>query len=259
MGAEYRPTNDLGFRLQYSESERAPEINELYASNPHYSVMTQEEGNQNLNKEKMQGLEFITDFNLDSTDIVLSLYQMDFENYLYLSHSGASMRNRLPLKYWKQTDTKVNGFEVDINHTFSLNRLGDLKVGGFTDFVKNKATDPDRLRLANDGIYLPNMPTNRYGANIEWKLEGWSARLSSIYYDKPRYLGKNVSEEIPLPAYNLVDLDISKKVLLKNASFDLFINGSNLLNEDARPHNSPLKYIAPLPGRAFQLGITMHI
>lgn len=259
MGAEYRPTNDLGFRLQYSESERAPEINELYASNPHYSVMTQEEGNQNLNKEKMQGLEFITDFNLDSTDIVLSLYQMDFENYLYLSHSGASMRNRLPLKYWKQTDTKVNGFEVDINHTFSLNRLGDLKVGGFTDFVKNKATDPDRLRLANDGIYLPNMPTNRYGANIEWKLEDWSARLSSIYYDKPRYLGKNVSEEIPLPAYNLVDLDISKKVLLKNASFDLFINGSNLLNEDARPHNSPLKYIAPLPGRAFQLGITMHI
>ncbi|WP_228269720.1 TonB-dependent receptor domain-containing protein [Acinetobacter radioresistens] len=259
MGAEYRPTNDLGFRLQYSESERAPEINELYASNPHYSVMTQEEGNQNLNKEKMQGLEFITDFNLDSTDIVLSLYQMDFENYFYLSHSGASMRNRLPLKYWKQTDTKVNGFEVDINHTFSLNRLGDLKVGGFADFVKNKATDPDRLRLANDGIYLPNMPTNRYGANIEWKLEDWSARLSSIYYDKPRYLGKNVSEEIPLPAYNLVDLDISKKVLLKNASFDLFINGSNLLNEDARPHNSPLKYIAPLPGRAFQLGITMHI
>lgn len=259
MGTEYRPTNDLGFRLQYSESERAPEINELYASNPHYSVMTQEEGNQNLNKEKMQGLEFITDFNLDSTDIVLSLYQMDFENYLYLSHSGASMRNRLPLKYWKQTDTKVNGFEVDINHTFSLNKLGDLKVGGFTDFVKNKATDPDRLRLANDGIYLPNMPTNRYGANIEWKLEDWSARLSSIYYDKPRYLGKNVSEEIPLPAYNLVDLDISKKVFLKNASFDLFINGSNLLNEDARPHNSPLKYIAPLPGRAFQLGITMHI
>ena len=54
-------------------------------------------------------------------------------------------------------------------------------------------------------------------------------------------------------------LDIRKKVTLKNASFDLFINGSNVLDEDARPQNSPLKYIAPLPGRAFQLGITMHI
>ena len=55
------------------------------------------------------------------------------------------------------------------------------------------------------------MPTNRYGANIEWILENWSARLSSIYYDKPRYLGKNVGEEVPLPAYNLLDLDIRKK------------------------------------------------
>ena len=259
IGSEFRVTDSLGFRLQYSESERAPEINELYASNPHYSVMIQEEGNQQLSKEVMQGLEFTTTLNLDLTNIAVSLYPMDFEDYLYLSHSGASMRNRLPLKYWKQTDTKVNGFELDMNHTFSLDNFGDLKVGGFADLVKNKATDPDRLRLANDGIYLPNMPTNRYGANIEWILENWSARLSSIYYDKPRYLGKNVGEEVPLPAYNLLDLDIRKKMTLKNASFDLFINGSNLLDEDARLQNSPLKYIAPLPGRAFQLGITMHI
>jgi iron complex outermembrane receptor protein len=62
------------------------------------------------------------------------------------------LRNRLPLKYWKQTDTKVNSFELDMNHTFSLDNFGDLKVGSFADLVKNKATDPDRLRLANDGI-----------------------------------------------------------------------------------------------------------
>lgn len=259
IGSEFRFADYLSFRLQYSESERAPEINELYASKPHYSLMTQEEGNQKLNKESMHGLEFITNLNWDSTNIAVSLYQMDFEDYLYLSHSGASMGNRLPLKYWKQTDTKVNGFEVDMNHTFPLNHLGDLKLGGFADLVKNKATNPDRLRLANNGVYLPNMPTNRYGINIEWKLEDWSTRLSSIYYDRPHYLGKNVSEEVPLSAYNLVDLDISKKLKLKNASFDIFLNGSNLLNEDARPQNSPLKYIAPLPGRAFQLGITMHI
>ena len=259
IGSEYKPTDYLGFRLQYSESERAPEINELYASNPHYSVMTQEEGNQNLNQEKMQGLELTTHVNLGQTNIALSLYRMDFEDYLYLTHSGTSMGNRLPLKYWKQTDTQVDGFEIDMNHTFNLDNYGDLKIGAFADLVKNKATSPDKFRLSNDGEYLPNMPTNRYGASIEWSLSDWSARLSSVYYDKPRYLGKNVFQEIPLPAYNLVDLDIRKSMTLKNASFDFFINGSNLLNEDARPQNSPLKYIAPLPGRAFQLGITMKI
>ncbi|MFC1397964.1 TonB-dependent receptor [Acinetobacter lactucae] len=259
IGSDLRLTKYLDFRLQYSDSERAPEINELYASNPHYSIMTQEEGNQKLNKEKMQSIELISNLNFGNSSLRTSLYQMDFEDYLYLSHSGTSMGNRLPLKYWKQTDTRVNGFEVDISYTFLLENLGDLKISGLADLVKNKAKNPDHLRLSNDGIYLPNMPTNRYGANVEWKRENWSAQLSSIYYDRPHYLGKNVSEEIPLPAYNLVDLDISKKVILKNASFDFFINGSNLLNEDARPHNSPLKYIAPLPGRAFQLGVTMHI
>ena len=146
-----------------------------------------------------------------------------------------------------------------MNYTFDLDHFGEVQVGGFADLVKNKATNPESLRLSNDGVYLPNMPTNRYGAHIEGTRADWSARLASIYYDQPRYLGKNVSEEVPLPAYNLMDLDIRKKVTLKNASFDVFMNGSNLLDEEARPHNSPLKYIAPLPGRAFQLGVTMHL
>ncbi|MGF2349656.1 TonB-dependent receptor, partial [Acinetobacter baumannii] len=84
-------------------------------------------------------------------------------------------------------------------------------------------------------------------------------KISSIYYDEPRYLGKNVIQEVPLSGYNLLEFKIDKKLKIKNASFDIFLNGTNLLNEEARPQNSPLKYIAPLPGRAFQLGITMHI
>lgn len=113
--------------------------------------------------------------------------------------------------------------------------------------------------MANDGNYLPNMPTNRYGLNLEWSKNDWSARVSNIYYDQAQYLGKNVSKEIPLPSYNLLDLQIQKHFKLQNANFDVFLNGSNLLNEDARPQNSPLKYIAPLPGRGVQLGISMKI
>lgn len=259
LGSGIKITDYLDFKIRYSESERAPEINELYGSNPHYSVMTQEEGNQNLKQEKTKAIELRTNVNLENSKFEFTLYQMDFENYFYLSHSGAAMGNRLPLKYWKQTDTRVNGFEVDMKHTFLLDYLGDLTLGGFADLVKNKATAPDMMRLANDGVYLPNMPSNRYGASIEWHLQDWTTRLSSIYYAQPKYLGKNVGAEVPLPAYNLVDLYINKKMSLKHANFDLFINGTNLLNEEARPQNSPLKYIAPLPGRAFQLGISIHI
>ncbi|MNJ02402.1 hypothetical protein D3C73_1623510 [compost metagenome] len=43
------------------------------------------------------------------------------------------------------------------------------------------------------------------------------------------------------------------------AGMEVFVNGSNLLDDDARPHNSPLKYIAPLPGRGFQVGVTVKL
>ncbi|MGN2482962.1 TonB-dependent receptor [Acinetobacter calcoaceticus] len=249
----------INLRAKYAISERAPEINELYSSNAHYSVMTQEEGNQNLEPEKVKSLELSMIVNWKEAELKIVGYQMVFDNYIYLTHSGASMANRLPLKYWTQTDTQITGFEVDANYDFDLNQYGNLKLGGFADLVKNKATDPSNIRLNNDGVYLPNMPTNRYGSYLEWQNNSWSAQVSSTYYAQPKYLGKNVNQEVPLPAYNLVDFKINKNLNLKNASFDIFLNGTNLLNEEARPQNSPLKYIAPLPGRAFQVGIMMSI
>ncbi|WP_295520846.1 TonB-dependent receptor [uncultured Stenotrophomonas sp.] len=249
-------------KLRYSSSQRAPEINELYASNAHYSVMTQEEGNQNLEPERAKNLELAGVFHLGGFQLTATAYRMRYENYLYLGYSGLQTANRLPLKYWKQTDTTVKGFEIDASQSVALGRFGSLEMSAFADLVKNKADHPDALRAHNDGEYLPNMPTNRYGASLQWQREGWKAQLSSTYYDTQKYLGRNVSEEVPLDAFNLVDLQLSREIPLRTTAvsgMEVFINGSNLLNEEARPHNSPLKYIAPLPGRGFQVGVTVRL
>ena len=244
---------------KYSESERAPEINELYASHPHYSVMTQEEGNQDLKKETVNTIELNTDFTFEQSKIKLSLYQMDFTNYMYLTHSGMAMRNRLPLKYWTQADVQIEGFELDLSHRFELNHWGDLTLSTFGDFVKNRVKDTQKMQSSNDGEYPTNMPTNRYGMSIEWQKDDYYMQLSNIYYEKPQYLGKSVNSEIALPSYNLLDLSLRKKVALKNADVEFYLNGTNLLNDEARPQNSPLKYIAPLPGRGLQLGVSMKL
>ena len=125
--------------------------------------------------------------------------------------------------------------------------------------MKNRVKDTKKLQSSNDGEYPTNMPTNRYGASLEWEKDDYHLRLSNVYYAESKYLGKSVNYEIPLPAYNLLDLSLSKKVALKNADVEFYLNGTNLLNEEARPQNSPLKYIAPLPGRGLQLGITMSL
>ncbi|MNB70741.1 putative TonB-dependent receptor precursor [compost metagenome] len=249
-------------KVRYSSSQRAPEINELYASNAHYSVMTQEEGNQNLEPERAKNLELTGLFHLGGFALSATAYRMKYENYLYQGHSGMQMANRLPLKYWKQTDTTVKGFEIDASQALDLGGYGTLNLSAFADLVRNQADRPDTLRAHNDGEYLPNMPTNRYGANLQWQRDGWKVQLSSTYYDKQKYLGRNVSEEIPLDAFNLVDLQVSRELPVRNAyiaGMEVFVNGSNLLDDDARPHNSPLKYIAPLPGRGFQVGVTVRL
>ncbi|WP_332604816.1 TonB-dependent receptor [Acinetobacter sp. ESBL14] len=259
FGSYLKINGYFGAKLRYSVSERAPELNELYASGNHYSIMINEQGNQKLEPEKSKNTELTALFNYQDFNLEATVYKMKFENYLYLTHSGMQTANRLPLKYWTQTDTEITGFEVDLKQKINTQQFGIFTLGAFADFVKNKNLNPSRTSLFNDGNYLPNMPTNRYGANLEWSKGDWAARLSSIYYDKPKYLGKNVSEEVPLPAFNMVDMQISKHLKFKNSDIDVFLNGSNLLNEEARPHNSPLKYIAPLPGRGFQLGINMKI
>lgn len=249
-------------KVRYSSSQRAPEINELYASNAHYSVMTQEEGNQNLEPERAKNLELTGLFHLGGFALSATAYRMKYDNYLYQGHSGMQMANRLPLKYWKQTDTTVKGFEIDASQALDLGRYGKLNLSAFADLVRNQADRPDTLRAHNDSEYLPNMPTNRYGANLQWQRDRWKVQLSSTYYDKQKYLGRNVSEEIPLDAFNLVDLQVSRELPVRNAyiaGMEVFVNGSNLLDDDARPHNSPLKYIAPLPGRGFQVGVTVKL
>ena len=249
-------------KVRYSSSQRAPEINELYASNAHYSVMTQEEGNQNLQPERAKNLELTGLFHLGGFALSATAYRMKYDNYLYQGHSGMQMANRLPLKYWKQTDTTVKGFEIDASQALDLGGYGTLNLSAFADLVRNQADRPDTLRAHNDGEYLPNMPTNRYGATLQWQRDSWKVELSSTYYDKQKYLGRNVSEEIPLDAFNLVDLQVSRELPLRNAyiaGMEVFVNGSNLLDDEARPHNSPLKYIAPLPGRGFQVGVTVRL
>lgn len=262
LGALVELGSRLSAKARYASSQRAPEVNELYASNAHYSVMTQEEGNQNLKPERARNAELALLFNNRGFDMSVTGYVMKYENFLYQGHSGLQTANRLPLKYWKQTDTTVKGFEIDVSQVVELGRYGTLNLSAFSDLVKNQADHPDSLRAHNDGQYLPNMPTNRYGANIAWQKGDWKAGISSTYYDKQKYLGKNVSEEIPLDGFNMLDMQVSRRFQPHGgyiSAIEVFLNGSNLLDAEARPHNSPLKYIAPLPGRAFQLGVRVNL
>jgi outer membrane cobalamin receptor len=44
-------------KAQYNHSERAPEVNELYAGNNHFAILTEENGDDKLDKETAKTIE----------------------------------------------------------------------------------------------------------------------------------------------------------------------------------------------------------
>lgn len=255
MQVHYQPWDNFAINARYAHSKRAPEVNELYASNLHYSIMAQEEGNQNLKPEQVQSKELTALWNIKNVNITASIYENAFKDYIHLASSGVvADAARMPLKYWQQNDVKITGFELDISRDFNLGEYGILTVSTFADWVKNKHLNTTEVVRHNDGIYMPNMPSNRYGLSLDWQYQTWNMGVDAIHYDQPRY--QNAQSETALPAYTLVNADIKKEINWRDYPVTLRIGATNLLNEEARPHNSPLRYIAPLPARAFTMGIT---
>jgi iron complex outermembrane receptor protein len=62
-----------------------------------------------------------------------------------------------------------------------------------------------------------------------------------------------------MPAYSLLNARLSYRSSIKGFALDYFAEGNNLLNTEARPQNSFLKYLAPLPGINIALGIKASI
>jgi len=61
--------------------------------------------------------------------------------------------------------------------------------------------------------------------------------------------------EEPSEGYTLISAYLDYAVPRKEGEILFFLRGSNLSNEEARPHTSFLKEVAPLPGRNVVAGV----
>jgi iron complex outermembrane recepter protein len=99
---------------------------------------------------------------------------------------------------------------------------------------------------------LPRIPPLRLGGQVNYRGGSYSAELSATHYFKQN---RTASLETETDGYTLVDARFNYYLNAAGQDITLFVQGSNLTNEEARPHTSFLKDIAPLPARAFAAGI----
>jgi iron complex outermembrane receptor protein len=64
------------------------------------------------------------------------------------------------------------------------------------------------------------------------------------------------ANELPTDAYTLVNANFIYRLNVAKTALDAFVRVTNILNQEAREHTSPLKDIAPLPGRGVMVGLS---
>ncbi|TDS13171.1 TonB-dependent receptor [Sphingobacterium paludis] len=241
------------------QSERAPEVNELYAGNEHFAILVEENGDDRLNRERARGYELAVGTQVKGLRIQATHYLTNFYDYLYLAHTGISRSGGFLVKEWRASDTRVTGWELEALYQLTWQTDQRVEVSGFADLVKNSNRSEDHLRRWAEGDFMPNLPTSRYGGALTINYRRFFIHAMVEHYLKQRFLGKNINLERPMPAYALLRAQLGYDFQIMGRNVTCSLDGQNLLNQEARPQNSILKYLAPLPGRNITLGLKCYL
>jgi iron complex outermembrane receptor protein len=240
-GVVWKLADEHALAVNVTRTERHPQAAELYADGPHIAAQRFEVGDPNLDLETA----ITTDVSLrrsgEGVQWTLSAFYNDYSDYIFASPTG-EVEDDLPVFAYLQDGANLHGFEAEV--IFPLVDQGDrhLDLRLASDYVRGEL---------DDGGDLPQIPPLRLGGGLHYDQNRWHLGLQAFYYDEQ---DKVAAHELPTDSFTLVDADVSYRLPLGQSSLFLFLRGTNLLDEDARQHASPLKDIAPLPGQSFHVG-----
>lgn len=260
----------VDLRFGIDSSERAPTTEELYAAGAHIATRSLEIGDANLKTERGQRVELGIHTHSDLVDFSASIYQTKFKDFIYLADTGVV--EDLPVRLWTQQDATFKGAEAEALFHLFEGGAGDWDLRVFGDYVKAELDGSgDRsvdiavphgdhshnytVDIANSG-YLPRISPARVGADLRWSKDGWRASVGAVRYSRQKDVAQN---EEPSDGYTLVDAHLAYRWDRNDSnSYELFLDGSNLTNREARPHTSLLRDYTPLPGRGVAFGIRAY-
>ncbi|MCE4510744.1 TonB-dependent receptor [Xanthomonas hortorum] len=231
-------------------AERAPAEEELFANGPHIATLAFEIGDANLKTEKANQAELGLNFQNEWVDAKVAAYYNRYNDFVYIVDTGNQWFNAedndfLPIRQWTQADAIFHGFEGEATFHLANNDTGawDLRVFG----------DTVRARL-NDGGNLPRIAPGRAGAQMRWNADQWRASLGATRTMKQDKIAVN---ETATDGYTFVDAHLAYHVDRGSNAWEVFLDGNNLTNQDARVHTSFLKDDVMLPGRSASFGVRM--
>ena len=232
--------------LAVTQSQRAPQIQELFSNGFHEATMSYEKGDVNLRKEISYNLDLGYKFNTDWMTSEFNLFHNWVNDYIYQQQANYVFNEStelfepglscpagdacLPVLQSAQANAIFRGFEAKTIFPLMQNRYGAVDLTLFGDYTRGSF---------DQGGNVPRMPPLRYGLQLSYEKNDWSTDVRLTRGEAQTYAGDNQSNT---PGYLLLNLGAQYQVAsFHESQVMLFAAGKNMLNENIRNSTSYLR------------------
>ncbi len=251
VAARVRLWQGASFIANFTSSYRAPALEELYNEGAHIGTVTFEIGDQNLTRERSNGIEFSLRQNIRRLRINGSFFYYNINNFVFLAPQDADgdgnvdVEDGLPVADYLQADSRFTGGDLTVD--FDINKY----VNAF--FIG----DVVRAELRDGGIPLPRITPARARIGLDFRYQGLSVRPEGVFVSR-KDLDDVFTLETPTAGYGLFNINGSYTFGTDRYAHIISVSTSNLNNRLYRNAQSFIKDLAPEPGRGLRASYTIR-
>ncbi|AWT59040.1 MAG: putative TonB-dependent receptor [Candidatus Moanabacter tarae] len=244
LGAKIQLTEHWSIGTLFNHAERHPVATELYASGPHAATQQFEIGDSSFGSESANGIDLSLHWDESDLSASLTAFHTDFSDFIYAAPTKDEQHGFRVYQY-TQANTTFYGLEATLTwHAWQANNA-------YFDISFQVDTVNANIEKTND--LLPRIPPLRLGPRVQFGSEDWMIN-SSILHSFPQ--DRTSPFEASSDAYTNWSASLLIDLPFQTGNWHLILSGRNLLDEEIRPHTSPLKEVAPAPGRHVKITLS---
>ncbi len=237
------------FVANYSNSYRAPALEELYNNGAHVGTVSFEIGNENLQRERSNGLDFSLRHQSNRFRFETNFYYYRINNFVYLGYidednnGQIDITDNLPTARYLQGSSQYTGAEISFDT--DVNKYLNVFFNG--DYV--------RANLTDSNLNLPRIPPAHARIGIELKYKGLSVKPEGVFASPQEKL---YPLETRSPGYGLFNVSANYIIGKQHYAHIFGVNAYNLFDKEYRNHLSFIKDLAPEIGRGVRFTYTVR-
>lgn len=260
VGALWKLDPKHTLAVSVTHTGRAPNAQELFADGPHAGTQAYEQGDRNLKTERSLGLELSLRRREGFVTGAATVFMNRFRGFIFeqptgliaVEHDGAweftdepgDAEESLPLYRTVQRNANFWGAEFETLWHLHEKRDWQLDLRLAADFT----------RAREGGRNLPRIPPARTTVGLLWATVNWSAGTEVQFGFSQNRVAAN---ETRSDRYHQLTAHVSRAITHGHWRAEVFVRGTNLTNQEIRPHASFVKELAPLAGRGVAAGVRL--